>query len=473
MNLLAPMRVALLLLCAVAAVTFGVGTRRTSPEAPATAGDPASETRLLPGSAIPDVVERVTPSVVSIFTTRSAPRPSSPVDPLGLFGASSKTEQGLGSGVIARSDGVIVTNHHVVESAAELRVVLADRRELRARLIGCDPQTDLALLRVEAEGLPTMSFGDSGRVRVGETVLAIGNSFGMGQTVSCGILTAKGRGNVGIVDDEDFLQTDAAVNPGNSGGPLVNLKGEMIGINTAIASRSGGFQGVGFAIPSRMVGEVMEILLRDGRVRRGQLGVVIQDLTPALARAFQAPEPGVIVTEVPEKGAAREAGLRRGDIVLTLDGVPVESTSALRHRAAMRGGGAKVRLQVWRDRKVLEFVVRLKELDPAASAEDGADDEESDEAPFGPRGIGVAEVPRDLLKRAGVADEDGGLIVTSVPPAASFSGLRRGDLIVEVHGTPVHKIDDFNEAVARSPDPVLLRVRRPEGSLYVSIAKAP
>jgi serine protease Do len=468
MNVAAPARVLVMLLCALAAVA--VGTRRPPP-APPDAREPAPPPRApAPGTTIPDVVERVTPAVVSIFTSRSSTASSSTADPLGLFGVSSKNELGLGSGVIARSDGIVVTNHHVVDAGAELRVVLADRREFRARVIGRDPQTDIAVLRIDAEGLPTIPFGDSSRVRVGETVLAIGNSFGIGQTVSCGILTAKGRANVGIVDDEDFLQTDAAVNPGNSGGPLLNLKGEVIGINTAIATRSGGFQGIGFAIPSRMVGEILERLLREGRVSRGQLGVVVQDLTPSLARAFSAPEPGVIITEVPEKGAAREAGLRRGDVLLKLDGEAVESTSALRHRAAMRGGGAKVRLDVWRDHKVLQVVVRLQELQDPSAAVPAEEDAKGDE-PFGRGGITVAAVSRDLLQRAGFSDEDGGVLVTTLPAAATFAGLRRGDVIVEVRGKAIRKADDFREAVARSPDPVLLRVRRPEGSVYVSIPK--
>jgi serine protease Do len=467
MNVAAPARLSVLLLCALAAVA--VGTRRPDP-APDVREPALGPSTPASGTTIPDVVERVTPAVVSIFTSRSSPASASSTDPLGLFGVSSKNELGLGSGVIARSDGIIVTNHHVVDAGAELRVVLADRREFRARVIGRDPQTDIAVLRIDAEGLPTIPFGDSGGVRVGETVLAVGNSFGIGQTVSCGILTAKGRANVGIVDDEDFLQTDAAVNPGNSGGPLLNLKGEVIGINTAIATRSGGFQGIGFAIPSRMVAEILEHLLREGRVSRGQLGVVVQDLTPSLARAFSAPEPGVIITELPEKGAAREAGLRRGDVLLKLDGEPVDSTAALRHRAAMRGGGAKVRLEVWRDRKVLQFVVRLQELHDPSAAESAEEDAKTDE-PFGPGGITVAAVPRDLLHRAGFSDEDGGVMVTTLPAAASFAGLRRGDVIVEVRGKIVRKADDFREAVARSPDPVLLRVRRPEGSVYVSIPK--
>jgi serine protease Do len=470
MNSAAPARVLLLLFCALAAIAIGTrGPKRPTPPSVASLTAPRA---VLSGSesSIPDVVERVTPAVVSIFTSRTAPSPASPVDPLGVFGAPAKTEMGLGSGVIARSDGIIVTNHHVVDAGAELRVVLSDRREFRARVIGRDPPTDIAVLRIDAEGLETIPFGDSEEVRVGQTVLAIGNSFGIGQTVSCGILTGKSRGNVGIVDDEDFLQTDAAVNPGNSGGPLLNLKGEVIGINTAIATRSGGFQGIGFAIPSRMVGEILERLLREGRVSRGQLGVVVQELTPSLARAFSSPEPGVIITALPEKGAARQAGLRRGDILLKMDGEPVASTSALRHQTAMRGGGAKVRLDVWRDRRVYSFVVTLQELhDPSAAAapEEGTGSDE----PFGPSGIMVAAVPRDFLEHAGFTDEDGGVLVTTLPAAATFAGLRRGDVIVEVRGKPVRKAEEFREAVARSSDPVLLRVRRPEGSVYVSIPK--
>jgi serine protease Do len=467
----APARVLLLIVGVLVAVAIGTRRPGPTPPSPPAAQEPASHARPpAPATTIPDVVERVTPAVVSIFTSRSAPGGSSPVDPLGLFGVSTRSEMGLGSGVIARSDGIIVTNHHVVDAGAELRVVLVDRREFRARVIGRDPQTDLAVLRIDAEGLPTLSFGDSGQVRVGETVLAIGNSFGIGQTVSCGILTAKGRANVGIVDDEDFLQTDAAVNPGNSGGPLINLKGEVIGINTAIATRSGGFQGIGFAIPSGLVREILEHLLREGRVSRGQLGVVVQDLTPSLARAFSAPEPGVIITDLPERGAAREAGLRRGDILLRLDGEPIVSSAALRHRAAMRGGGSKVQLNVWRDRKILEFVVRLQELhDPSADV--SAEEDARGEEPFGPGGITVTAVPRELLERAGFSDEAGGVMVTTLPPAATFAGLRRGDVIVEVRGKPVRKADEFRRAVAQSPDPVLLRVRRPEGSVYVSIPK--
>jgi serine protease Do len=313
----------LLVLGAVAALIVGSRIRRPEAFLHREHSEP-SET------AVPEAVERVAPAVVTVYATRSSARKISILDPLGISDpAAARLEQGLGSGIIVRASGIIVTNYHVVEGTSELRIVLADRREFRGHLMASDPQTDVALIRIAAEALPTAAFGDSSRVRVGETVLAIGNSLGIGQTVSSGILSAKGRANIGLLEDEDFLQTDAAINPGNSGGPLVNLKGEVIGINTAIATRSGGFQGVGFAIPSRLVSEIVEILLRDGRVSRGQLGVTLQELTPALARAFKdAPDRGAIVTDA--KGAAREAGIRRGDILVKLDGRPVESSAALR-----------------------------------------------------------------------------------------------------------------------------------------------
>ena len=476
MKLLAALRFPTLILVACGAFALD-RSHRPPPLPPAYAAPlvvPGAGAVLDPTDALPGAVERVTPAVVSIFATRSASRSSAAVDPFDMFGEPGKTEQGLGSGVIVRPGGIIVTNNHVVESASELRVVLADRREFRAKLVGRDPQSDVAVLRIAAEGLPTVTFGDSSRVRVGETVMAIGNSMGVGQTVSCGIVSATGRANMGIVDDENFIQTDAPINPGNSGGPLVNLEGEVIGINTAIATRTGGFQGIGFAIPSRMVDEILQILLREGRVSRGQLGVVVQDLTPALALALQCGEErGVIVTEAAEKGAAREAGLRRGDLVVAVDGTPVASTADLRHRVALKGGGAKVRLEVWRDRKKLEFTARLKDLGEgsASSGEDDAGDEEKLGFASGLEGISVAAVSSEVLSKAGIRGEEGALMVVSIRSSAPLAGLRRGDLIVEVNRTPVRTVPELREAIHRSADPVLLRVRRTEGSLYVSFPK--
>lgn len=458
----------LLLVIATAALAVGVQPSPPGPPAPLPRVEPEDA-----GQVVPDAVERVTPAVVSVYATRSVSRKSS-LDPLGLSDSSGRTEQGLGSGMLVRPDGVIVTNHHVVEGATELRIVLADRREFRGRVMGCDPQTDVALVRIPAEALPVVAFGDSDHVRVGETVLAIGNSLGIGQTVSSGIVSAKGRANIGILDDENFLQTDAAINPGNSGGPLVNLKGEVIGINTAIATRTGGFQGVGFAIPSRLVTEIVEILLRDGKVTRGQLGVTLQDLTPALARAFKdGPERGVIVTDAPEKGAAREAGIRRGDIILRLDGRPVDTSAELRHRIAMRGAGAKVRLELWRYGKTLDLTVRLQEAEGSAPGHARAEDPASEElagSSSGIEGVGVGAVSPELLRKAGV-DEEGGVIVISVLASSVSTGLRRGDLIVEAGLKVVHSSAELREAVRQSDNPVLLRVRRSDGTFYLSVCK--
>jgi serine protease Do len=232
-----------------------------------------------------------------------------------------RQRQGMGSGVIVSSDGYIVTNHHVVETGDDIQVALSDKRTFEAKLIGSDPKTDLAILKIEASDLPSLSWGDSSILEVGEMVVAVGNPFGLSQTVTMGIISAVGRANMGIVDYEDFIQTDAAINPGNSGGALVNLQGELIGINTAIFSRSGGYMGIGFAIPSNMARSVTQSLKEHGTVVRGWLGVSIQDLTPELADQFDAPDTtGALVTDVVQESPAEAATFKRGDIIQKYDG---------------------------------------------------------------------------------------------------------------------------------------------------------
>src|ERR1043166_5820237 len=325
-----------------------------APPAPAPAVREATKTQS--DENIPDLVDRVTPAVVSLYFPRAAvPGPMQRLFPLNPFDLTPLPQQGLGSGVVASADGLILTNHHVVQKASDIRVVLWDRREFKATVVGSDSPTDVAGLRIDAKGLPTIPFGDSAKVRVGQSVLAVGNSFGVGQTVSMGIVSARGRANVGIADYEDFLQTDAAINPGNSGGPLINMKGEVVGINTAIATRSGGFQGIGFAIPSNMAPEVMDQIVKHGKVGRGQLGVVGQDMTPQLARAIDgAPAQGILVADVMEKSGAAAAGLRRGDIITQLDGQQVSSVADLRNRVSLRGAGAEVKLKIWREKKTMD-----------------------------------------------------------------------------------------------------------------------
>src|SRR5690606_31146613 len=275
------------------------------------------------GGAIADVAERALPSVVNISLTKVG-RAGAPIPFPVFFGPpQERIEQGMGSGVIVSADGTILTNNHVVADAKEIKVTTYDRREFDAKVIGTDPKSDLAVIQIQGApaGLTPIQFGDSSKLRLGEVVLAIGNPFGVGQTVTMGIVSATGRSRMGIVDYEDFIQTDAAINPGNSGGALVNMRGELVGINTAILSRSGGYQGIGFAIPADMARPIMKSLLDNGKVERGWLGVSIQDLTPELARGLGiGTSRGVLVSGVIDGSPADKAGLERGDVVISLDG---------------------------------------------------------------------------------------------------------------------------------------------------------
>ena len=277
-----------------------------------------------------------------------------------------RIERSLGSGVIVSEDGYILTNHHVIAQASRITVGLRDKRELEAKLVGTDPTTDIALLKVEAKGLPFLSLGDSDKAQIGDIVLAIGNPFGIGQTVTMGIISAKGRSNMGIVDYEDFIQTDAAINPGNSGGALVNLSGELIGINTAIVSRTGGYQGIGFAIPSNIVKGVMEQLIRYGKVLRGWLGVRVQELTPQIAshlglRRSQ----GALIVEVYPDSPAEKGGMRRGDVILSYDEKRVRAAWELRNLIALTPVGKEIVIEVLRGGRRERLHVRIEAPPPS------------------------------------------------------------------------------------------------------------
>jgi serine protease Do len=428
---------------------------------------------------IPDIVDRVTPAVVSIYSTREVAR--SPVDPFffppGYERLPRPREQGMGSGVLIAADGVVLTNNHVIDKASDLRVVLPDRREFKAKVVGRDPKTDIGLLRIEAKDLPFLTFGDSSKVRVGETVLAIGNPMGVGLTVSKGIVSAKGRANVGVADYEDFLQTDAAINPGNSGGALVNLRGELVGIPTAIATRTGGFQGIGFAIPSNMAREVMDILLKDGKVNRGQMGVLVQDLTPQLARGIEgAPEGGVLVSEVASGSPAEKAGLKPGDVILKVDGQAVASSSQLRNRVALKGAGSEVKLEVWRDQKTREYAVRLRKMEDKVAGSGDSEDPVADQeggADSGLAGVTVTPATPALLRRSGLPDDVKGLVITEIDSerVSPWLGLREGDVIVEVNRKPVESAAEMRKAVKEGKRSALLTVRRRGGTLYVAVPR--
>lgn len=377
-------------------------------------------------------------------------------------------QQGMGSGVIVSADGYIVTNHHVVEDADALDVSLADNRRFKAKVIASDPRTDVAVIKIEATGLSALPWGDSSQLQVGELVLAVGNPFGLNQTVTMGIISAVGRANMGIVDYEDFIQTDAAINPGNSGGALVNLKGELIGINTAIFSRTGGYMGIGFAIPSRMAKNVMDHLIRHGKVVRGWLGISIQEMTDALAKEFGAPDTtGALVAEVMDESPARKAGLERGDIIRTYGGTEVKDAAHLRTLVAESAPGRQVVLTVWREKRSRSMEVTLGELPKELGARRRSDEAKGEHALAG---VAVESLSREDLKGLRLK---GGVAVRRIDPEsqAAESGLREGDVIREINRKPVKSVEDF-ERIVRTLSPkerILLLITRGQATMFLTI----
>ena len=335
--------------------------------------------------AIAGVAAYVTPSVVNISTSKTV-KVENPLYPFAqepffrrFFGVPFKEpkyrkykEQSLGSGVIVSGDGTdgyIVTNNHVVAGAQDITVLLSNKNSYRGTVIGTDPRSDIAVVKIKASGLPSVNWGDSDKMRPGDMVLAVGSPFGLAQTVTMGIVSAVGRGNVGIEDYEDFIQTDTAINPGNSGGALVNMKGELIGINTAIFSQSGGYMGIGFAIPSKMARLVMQSIVKTGKVNWGWLGVSVQDLTTDLAKEFGVPSvEGALVAEVLKGSPAEKAGIKKGDVIVSFNGKKVADSTDLRNFTAMSPIGTKVTLGVIRDKKQITVeatIGRMPKLPPA------------------------------------------------------------------------------------------------------------
>jgi len=391
-------------------------------------------------------------------------------------------ERGLGSGVVVDSNGTILTNNHVVEGADRITVALSDNKTYEAKVIGTDVPSDLAVIKIEATNLPFLTLGNSDTVRVGDIVLAIGNPLGIGQSVTSGIISAKGR-RTGLSDGsfEDFLQTDAAINRGNSGGALVNLNGELIGINSQILSpggASGGNIGIAFSIPSNMAKSVMEQLLKDGKVHRGMLGVGIQNLTEETAKQFNAKDrSGVLVSDVKKGSSAEKAGMKRGDIITAINGEKTEDSNVLRNKVAGTLPGTEIKLTVVREGKEMELTATLDEFKVADSKNTGpgSGDDENGASPqnqSGKLGLSLEPVTPKIAKQLGLDSDSEGLVVTNVDqdgPAAE-AGIARGDVILEINRKPVNSFADVKSAIDGAGDaPILLLISRRGQTIYLTL----
>lgn len=434
------------------------------------------------GTSFAPVVKQVIPSVVRIDTITKAKRMASPGPRVPLlnpfFGEDgmpgtpyqSPRQRGTGSGVIVTSDGYILTNNHVIDGTDEVNVGLQDGRVLQARVVGKDPKTDVAVIKVSAGDLPFLEMADSDLIEVGDLVLAIGNPFGIGQTVTMGMVSAKDRATLGL-DYEDFIQTDAAINPGNSGGALVDASGRLVGINTAILSRSGGNQGIGFAIPTNLARDVMTSLIKDGRVVRSYLGVLIQDLTPALAGEFNASNVnGALIGQVVPRSPAEKAGLRSGDVVLEFKGQPVKDSRQLKLAVGHSTPGETVSVKVLREGSPMQFKVALRELpDESPSADYRSRGNDTHDTL---NGVTVAELNRQVRREWRLPDELQGAAVTEVDPdsAAFEAGLRPGDIILEYNRKAVRSADDLVSMVEKdSAGRSLLKIWSRGGHRFVVV----
>lgn len=452
-------------------------------------------TAVPPSNGFTEVAKAVTPAVVNITTvttekvsdSRGIPDalrermeeffrgPGGPSGPRGFRGPQGPGHGeprehrggGQGSGVIVSPDGYILTNNHVVDGARTVTVTLPDKREFTGKIVGTDPKTDLAVVKVDGQNLPTVFWGDATQLQVGEYVLAVGNPFGLNSTVTLGIVSALGRGHMGITQYEDFIQTDAAINPGNSGGALVNTKGELVGINTAIFSQTGGYQGVGFAVPTSMSKPIYESLVKHGKVVRGFLGVSIQDLNHELAKLFGIKDAkGALISDVRDDSPAGQAGLKQGDIITTYQGSPIEDAVTLQRQVTKTVVGTHVPVRVIRDGSEKDLTVTIGEqpdTTQTAKAETGETD-------YAFAGVAVQNLDRDTAKELGVKAQ--GVVVIAVEPdsGAEKAGVMRGDVIREINRQPVKSVKDFEKVSSglKKGESVLMLIDRRGNALFLS-----
>ncbi|MGB7593715.1 MAG: DegQ family serine endoprotease [Terriglobia bacterium] len=434
------------------------------------------------------IAESVTPAIVAIQSTQVIKVQQSPfmMDPffrqffgnmLPQFGVPrEQREHALGSGVIVSADGYIVTNNHVVSKATQIEVLLSDKRTFKGKVMGADPQSDIAVIKIDAQNLPVVPFGDSGQMKVGDTVMAFGNPFGQYFTVTRGSVSALGRSLSDPDKFEDFIQTDAAINPGNSGGALVNVRGQVIGINTAIVSGNSGpggegsFIGIGFAIPSNTAKHVMEDLIKTGKVSRGYLGVSITSLREDLAKQFKVPDTsGALVNDVTPGGPADKAGIKNGDVIRKLDGKTVGDSGQLTAMVTNMNPGTEVTLDILRDGKPTTIHLTLGERPANLSVTPGVGKAPSEGAL---RGITVQNLTPDVRDQLGLPPSVRGVVISELDPSspAAQGGLQPGDVIETINRHPVNSVADFNRLAAEAKGQTLLRINRQGNGIFVVIS---
>jgi len=431
------------------------------------------------------VIKPALPAVVNIRTSKIVKPQANQMSPMfndpmfrqffgDQFGQGGKPhaerEQALGSGVIVTPDGTILTNNHVIDGATDIKVQLSDKREFVAKLVGADPKSDIAVLKIEGKDLPTLPLGDSTQLNVGDLIFAIGDPFGIGETATMGIISATGRAKLGIEEYENFIQTDAAINPGNSGGAMIDIHGNLVGINTAILSHgAGGNEGVGFAIPMSMAKPVMDQILAHGKVVRGYMGAYIQDLTPEMAKAFNFNlSGGVLIGDVSPNAPAAKAGLNKGDVIVKLNGQTVNDANDLRLNISQMAPGAAVKLDVWRNGKTQDYNLTLGELPADKQTAERSDDTSSGEI----QGIEVQDLTPEISQQLNLPAATHGVVVTGVDPssAAAAAGINRGDVIQEINHKPVNNMSQYKQLMAAAgTQPTLLLVNHGGITNYVVV----